>query len=263
MGLIYTLQEKLIFLPTELPNDYEFQFDNSFEELFITTDDGAVLNAIHFKAKNTKGLILYFHGNAGDLSRWGTIAEYFVNKNWDVLVMDYRTYGKSTGKISERALFSDAELFYNKALEHYKEENIIVYGRSLGCSFATYIASKNRPQQLVLETPFYNLLDVAKQRFAFLPLKSLLRYEFKNNENIRKVSSPITILHGTEDEIVPFASGSQLFELVSGGANNFVTIPGAGHNNLIDYKLFHSTIDTILGVKDIRREVSVPTITND
>ncbi|NNE03974.1 MAG: alpha/beta hydrolase, partial [Eudoraea sp.] len=103
-SMLYFIQEKLIFLPTKLPVDFEYSFQYPFEEVFLTAEDGAVLNALHFKNKDPKGVILYFHGNAGDLSRWGQIATYFVKKNYDVVIMDYRTYGKSTGVLSEEAL---------------------------------------------------------------------------------------------------------------------------------------------------------------
>ena len=106
-------QESMLFLPTTLPQDHTYSFKHNFEELFLTADDGAVLNGIHFKLEEPKGVILYFHGNAGDLQRWGTITSYFVEKNYDVVVMDYRTYGKSTGDRSEEAFYSDGQLFYN------------------------------------------------------------------------------------------------------------------------------------------------------
>ena len=110
--LLYFMQEKLMFFPTVLSQNYKYQFNHSFEELFLRTDETTIINAIHFKVEKPKGVILYFHGNAGDLSRWGTITEYFVEKNYDVLVMDYRTYGKSTGVLSEKVLYSDAQYCY-------------------------------------------------------------------------------------------------------------------------------------------------------
>ncbi|MBT8313866.1 MAG: lysophospholipase, partial [Maribacter sp.] len=109
----------MIFLPTKLPQDYRYSFRHDFEEINLKTDDGFVLNSIHFKQVKPKGLILYFHGNAGDLSRWGNITSFFADKNYDVLVMDYRTYGKSTGKLSEDALHKDAQMFYGYALDRY------------------------------------------------------------------------------------------------------------------------------------------------
>ena len=153
----YLFQEKFIFLSTKLDQDYVYQFEHEFEELFIETEDGARLNGLHFKQENPRGIIVYYHGNAGDLSRWGLITSYFLKFNYEVLVMDYRGYGKSTGKISEAALYNDANLFYDKAKEQFPERNIIVYGRSLGTAIAANVASKNNPKKLVLETPFLRL----------------------------------------------------------------------------------------------------------
>lgn len=243
--MLYFLQEKIIFLPSELPQDYIYSFSEPFEEFFLTAEDGAKLNGLHFKCENPKGVILYFHGNAGDLSRWGEIAIFFAQKKYDVIVMDYRTYGKSTGKLSEAALFKDAQLFYDYALENYNEDELIVYGRSLGCSIATYTASKNEPTKLVLEAPFYNLLQVAQKRFPVLPVKWLLKYKFESNKYITAVTCPTTIFHGTEDAVVPYESGKRLFRLAT-GKKEFITVKGGGHNDLINFKAYTANIDTAL-----------------
>ena len=243
---LYFLQEKILFLPTVLEQDYQFEFNNYFEELNFKTDDGAKLNAIHFKVKNPKGVILYFHGNAGDLSRWGTIAEFFVDKQYDVLIMDYRTYGKSTGKLSEATFYTDAQLFYNYLNECCNENEIILYGRSLGTGIATYLASKNNPKQLILESPYYSILDVAKDRFPVLPVKMLLKYKFPTFQFIQKVKCSITMFHGTNDQVVPYISAKKLFEVAPKSKTNFITIKDGSHNNLIDYKPYQNTISEIL-----------------
>ena len=242
---LYFFQEKLLFLPTALEQDYQYQFQHQFEELFLKTDDNSTLNALHFKVENPKGIILYFHGNAGDLSRWGTIAEYFVNQHYDVLIMDYRTYGKSTGKLSEQAFYNDAQYCYDYLLQHYSENEITLYGRSLGTGIASYLVSKNKPQQLILETPYYSILDVAKGRFPILPVKKLLKYHFPTFQYLPKATCPITIIHGTEDGVVPYSSAEKLLKLNLKNLN-FVTVEGAGHNNLIDYEDYHNAIQTIL-----------------
>ena len=154
----------------------QFDFQDQFEELFLEAQDGAVINALHFKAEAPKGVILYFHGNAGDLSRWGNITSYFVEKRYDVLVMDYRTYGKSTGELSEKALYDDALMCYSHLLKTYDENDIIIYGRSLGTGMATYMASVKNPKQLILETPYYSLVDIAKRRFPILPVSLFMKY---------------------------------------------------------------------------------------
>lgn len=240
--MLYFLQEKLIFLPTKLPSEYEYQFDQPFEELFVETEDGARLNGLHFKSENPKGIILYFHGNAGDLSRWGNIASFFVEYQYDVLVMDYRTYGKSTGKLSEKALYNDAQLFYERALKLFDEKDIIVYGRSLGTTFATSVASNNNPRQLLLETPFYSLQQVASHHYSFLPIKWLLKYQFPTYQLAAKVPCKITIFHGTADGVVPYSSGLKLFETISEQNSQLITIEGGDHNNLIEFPKYHEVI---------------------
>lgn len=247
-AMLYFLQEKIIFLPTKLPQEYTYNFSEPFKEFFLTADDGSKLNALHFTREEPKGVILYFHGNAGDLSRWGEIATFFAKKEYDVIVMDYRTYGKSTGKLSEDALLRDAQLFYNFTVSNYKEEDIIVYGRSLGASVATYIASKNKPAKLVLETPFYNLLEVAKKRFPVLPVKWLLKYKFESNQYIGNVSCPVTIFHGTEDTVIPYESGKKLFSLAS-SKKEFITVEGGGHNDLVSFKPYTANINKALKIE--------------
>ena len=245
-SLLYLFQEKLIFLPTQLAQDYQFQFNHEFEELFFETDVGTMINAIHFKVENPKGVILYFHGNAGDLSRWGKIAEYFVQKNYDVLISDYRTYGKSKGKLSEKAFYIDAQYCYDYLLKQYSEDNITLYGRSLGTGIASYLASQNNPGQLVLETPYYNIADIAKHRFPIFPVEKLLKYKFPTHQYLQSVECPITIIHGTEDAVVPYSSGKKLLGSATDHKITFVTIEGGRHNNLVEFNDYHMAITKIL-----------------
>ncbi len=240
---LYFLQEKILFRPTVLNRTHVFKFSHPFEELFLKTDDHAVINALHFKSEESKGVILYFHGNAGDLSRWGKITEYFVEKNYDVLVMDYR---KSTGALSEHALYSDAQLCYDFLKELYAEKDISVYGRSLGTGIATYIASKNKPKQLILETPYFDIPDVAKHRFPFFAVKSLLHYKLPTNEFVQNVTCKISMLHGTDDYVVPLTSGEKLFKVAPQNLASFTVIENGGHNDLIKFDSYHLKIKEIL-----------------
>ncbi|NND63197.1 MAG: alpha/beta hydrolase [Flavobacteriaceae bacterium] len=242
VGGMFLIQEKLIFLPSELPLDHEYSFDIPFEELWLTHPDGAQLNALHFKSENPKGIVLYFHGNSGDLDRWGSIAGSFTKFNYDVLVMDYRTYGKSSGNLGEKPMYEDAALFYKKAAELFPEDQIIVYGRSLGTTFATFVASENKPGKLLLETPFYSLSSLVKDRYWFVPVNTLLRYKFPTNKYILEVNCPIVIFHGTEDGIVPYKHGVQLHETLPKSQSKLLTIEGGSHNNLIDFEIYRAAI---------------------
>lgn len=250
--MLYSFQEKLIFLPTKLTQDHVYTFNADFDEIFLDTTDGARLNALHFYTDNPKGLILYFHGNAGDLSRWGEIVLPFVDLDYDVLVMDYRNYGKSTGKLSEQALYQDAQLFYTYAKEKYPEEQLIIYGRSLGTGIASQLTSQNRPQKLILETPFYSLSEIAQERFPFLPVSYLLRYKIPSYQFLQRVNCPVRIFHGTNDNVVPYASGKKLYDSISNDDKKIYTIPNGNHNNLSDFEIYWNGIQKELDPASIK-----------
>jgi len=246
VAMLYAFQEKLIFLQSTLPQDHVYTFEQEFEEINLKHPDGAVLNAIHFKLSEPNGIIIYFHGNAGTLERWGEITSYFTQFNYEVLVMDYRGYGKSTGKLSESALNEDAQLFYQYALDHFQEDEIIVYGRSLGTGIATYIASQNNPAKLILETPYLNLTDVANKRFPLIPMDKLLKYKFPSNEYIKNVDCPVTIFHGTSDNVVAYESGRALSDLVPDEQLDFITVQDGAHKNLIKFAAYKDGIKNTL-----------------
>ena len=243
---LYFLQERMIFMPQPLPQDYIYNFPGNFEEINLRTKDNAQLNALHFKVENPKGVVLYFHGNTGELSRWGMVAQNFVALEYDVLIMDYRTYGKSTGQLSEDALYSDAQLFYNFLLEKYDQEEIVVYGRSLGSTFATFVAAKNNPKQLILEAPFYSLDEVALQRFPIFPVDWFLKYHFPTFQYLKEVSSPILIFHGTDDVVIDFENSIKLSKLATIGKITFIKIPNGSHNNLVTSEIYNKAVDSIL-----------------
>ena len=243
---LYFLQEKLIFLPTTLEQSFKYEFNYPFKELFLKTDDKAIINALHFKVQQPKGVILYFHGNAGDLNRWGKITEFLVEKQYDVLVIDYRTYGKSIGPLSEQALYNDAQFCYDYLLKQYQESDIVLYGRSLGSGIASYLASRNKPRQLILETPYYSLFDFARKRFPVFPLKLLMKYEMPSYKYIKQISCSITMFHGTHDSIIPIESAIKLHEEAQNKNVSLIIIEGGKHNNLIDFEVFHNHLNKIL-----------------
>ena len=243
-SLLVAFQEKIIFLPTQLDQDYQYEFDTPFEEFFLNTTDGARLNALHFKAENPIGALLYFHGNAGDLSRWGKIVEPFTDYNLDVIVMDYRTYGKSTGELSEQNLYGDAQLFYDYASKLFEDE-VILYGRSLGTGIATKIASENKVKQLILEAPYTSITAIAKHRFPMFPVSSFLNYDIPSDAYIKNVNSPITIFHGAEDAVVPYKYGKALSE-IRPETIKLITIEGGGHNELPSFESYQNGIKKVL-----------------
>jgi len=244
--ILFLMQEKITFQNTVLPTNHQFSFKQKFEEVNITTTDNNVLNALHFKVENPKGVLLYFHGNKGSLDRWGTIASYFTKFNYNVFVVDYRSYGKSTGDFDEVLMYGDAQLCYDYLKKRYAEDKITIYGRSLGCTFAIRTASQNNPKQLILEAPFYNLSDAAKYHYPYVPYGLLLKYKFNSNKYIKKVICKTTIFHGTEDEVIPIKSGKKLANSAIKENTTFITIKGGTHHNLFDYENYQKTITELL-----------------
>lgn len=245
-GGLYFFQESLLFHPSQLAQDYVYEFQHPFDEVFLDGDDEGSLNGVHFRAEDAKGVILYFHGNAGDLQRWGEITQFFVPLGYSVIVMDYRNYGKSRGMMSEQALFDDADIWYAFAKAQYPQSPITIYGRSLGTTFATYLGSKHEVKNIILETPFYSIADEAKTRFPFLPIESLIQYPFATYSFINDVKAPITIFHGTDDQVVAYEHGQKLFDHITGINKTFVTVPKGGHNNLIQFPAYLNGIEQAL-----------------
>ena len=251
--LLKYFQEKVVFLPVILPHDHTYDFENDFEEYLWDTPYEGKINALHFKIENPKGVIAYFHGNADNLHRWGKIAVEFTKFGYDVLVMDYRGYGKSSGPRNEEYLYSDAQFFYDFAKENYGENKIIVYGRSLGGAFATKIAGENQPKMVILESTFYNLQDIVNR---WLPGKVTdkvspkMTYHFLSNQNILKIKVPLYHFHGTKDSVVPLKSGKKLFEVFEKEhpkiPKKFIEIKGGTHEDLIKYDEFIEEMKKIL-----------------
>jgi fermentation-respiration switch protein FrsA (DUF1100 family) len=241
--VLYFVQEKIIFHPQPLSQSFHYSLKSIYSEHFLTTNDGkAHINLLWLKAKKTKGVIVYSHGNAGNLERWSEIVTYFTQFGYDVMAYDYRNYGKSTGELSEKNLLDDAQLVYNFAKEHFTETQIICYGRSLGTGIATYLAANNAPQKLILETPYYNLLDIGENYYlGIFPLQLLMKYHLRTDLRITDVRCPIIVFHGTADEVIPYSSAEKLKKLLK-PQDKFITVPNGTHNELINYQEFTNSI---------------------
>lgn len=242
----YLFRGKLIFQRTALPKTYAFAFSQPFEEYFITSPDNITLNALFFRSdKPSRGLIFYLHGNADDLQRWGKYAADFTNLGFDVFMIDYRGYGKSTGTPSESKLYLDATFALNWVSTHLPYKQLIIYGRSLGSAIASQLSIKAQPDLLILETPFASFKDV-----IYWPLKPALFLfpfdaTFSNQEFLPKVTCRKVIFHGTSDWVVPLSSAEKLKPFLE-SSDDFIIIEGGGHRNLHDFKLYHDKLAEVL-----------------
>lgn len=222
-----------------------YHFPQEFQEINLKTVDNKSINALHFTLPKPKGIILFFHGNKGNLERWGSIVPYLLDYNYEVFVIDYRNYGKSSGSFNEQKMYDDALLSYDYLKKSYSEENIVVYGRSLGATFAAKVASKNNPKHLVLESPFYNMKRAIRYYFSLAPT-FLVKYPFRTDSFINQVQSPVTIFHGNEDKTTSFKESKELFDLITTEKKEYVEIKTATHHNVKEFSLYQEKMKKIL-----------------
>lgn len=235
---------KMVFLPRKLSQDHDYQFDYAFEEIWLETT-GLHINALFFPAEDTsKGLILYLHGNADNLQRWGKYTIDFTSIGYDVVAIDYPGYGKSEGSPSESVIYASAEAAWDWAIDRYSPEEIVIYGRSLGCAPASYLGMQHPAKCLMLETPFYSLPDVLESRNFFIPWFNDSFY-FPNHEHLAQSKNEVYIFQGTADQVVPYSSAVKLKPLLS-DADHFVVIEGGKHKNLTEFELFHEKLAEFL-----------------
>jgi len=241
----YFVQDKFIFKPEKLPADFKFSYDAPFEELFFDIEPGVRINGLHFYVKDPLGLILYFHGNSRSIKGWAKYAKDFYRYSYDVVLVDYRGFGKSTGRRSEAKMLSDMQFVYHQLAQRYHEHHILVYGRSIGSGFAAKIASENSPRYLILDAPYYNFKKVVERFLPVLPIKYVLRYHLRTDRWIRHVNCHTYIIHGTKDRLIPIRHSEKLQQL-NPSKITLLRISGGRHNNLSSFPEYHNFIRDIL-----------------
>lgn len=234
--LLYVLQTKLIFYPGKLSANYKFRLRQGDEEVFIKTADDEQINGLFYQGSRPE-VILYFHGNAGDLSGWQFVAEDFVGAGYNILIIDYRGYGKSTGSISENGFYKDAAASYAFLIEtkQFQSQSIIVYGRSIGTGVAVDLASKNECKGLVLESPYSSLGALANEKLPFFFPSLYLRFKFNNIAKINHVKCPVVFIHGKKDELIPSSHSEKLFRKFD-GRKKLILVESGSHNDLNSFQ---------------------------
>ncbi|HVR94250.1 MAG TPA: alpha/beta fold hydrolase [Casimicrobiaceae bacterium] len=236
LGLLYVTQERIILPASTLAADYRFQFDQPFEEVWIPVQ-GASLHALHFKQPNPRGVVFFLHGNAGNLVSWTTGLDFYRRVNYDLFIVDYRGYGKSTGHIENEAqLYADARAAYDAVAPLYRDKPIVIYGRSLGTALAASLARDVQPRLLVLVSPFSSLAASAAQAYPWAP-EWVLKYPLRTDAIIGDVKSPILLIHGSEDKLIPLSHSERLKALARSPVELLV-VPGAGHSDIHKFPVY-------------------------
>ena len=235
--LILTLfQSRFIYFPERDISITPGAVGLGYESVDFETEDGVKLTGWFVPAANPRGVVLFFHGNAGNISgRLGSI-QLFYNLGFSVFIIDYRGYGQSEGRITEEGTYLDSEAAWRYLVQNrgFLPDEIIIFGRSLGGSIAAWLAARHRPGALIIESTFTSIPDLAAKLYPFLPVRLLARYSYNTADYLFRVDCPILIIHSRDDELIPFDHGRRLFEganepkqllEISGGHNEGVQIP--------------------------------------
>ena len=212
----YIFQRNLLYHPTE--NNYSGdQILVSVEKIKIKTqDDIELISWFHNKNLKNYKTILFLHGNAGSLENRIHKINHFQSMNINFLIIAWRGFSGNEGKPTEKGLYEDAEsaIKWLKS-KGIKENNIIIYGESLGTGVATEIAQKKNFAGIILESPFTSMIDAGKDKYPYLPVRLLLKDKYESDKKIKNINSPILIMHGKVDNIVPFHMGKKMYELAN------------------------------------------------
>jgi alpha-beta hydrolase superfamily lysophospholipase len=243
---LYYLQEKFVFHPTPLPATYKYSFDVPFRESELVVNEEKTISMVRFLVPDSafKGIVLYFHGNRGNINRYAKYAVNFTSNGYETWMIDYPGYGKSTGVRSEANIYEDAASFYKMALSRVPAEKIILYGKSLGSGVAAQLAANRDCKRLILETPYYSMNAVASHYCFMYPVSLMSKFEFATYRHLEYIKAPITIFHGTGDQVIPYKNAKRLVKRKPN--TELITIKKGAHNNLAEFPVFRQKLDSLL-----------------
>ncbi|TVR51185.1 MAG: alpha/beta hydrolase [Spirochaetaceae bacterium] len=243
-GSVVALERSVVYHPIAYPRGswHPEEFGLSVTDHYFETDDGLTLHAWHAEAdrlgadlrgeSGPRRTLLWFHGNAGNITHRADNMRLLVAEGIDVFIFDYRGFGRSEGRPSEKGLYTDARAAYAYLTETLAvpRDEIVFFGRSLGAAVAVELALDQAPAGLILESPFTSAPAMARVMFGGLPLGFLISSRFDTLERIGRVNTPVLIAHGDRDEIVPYAMGRRIYDAAN-DPKSFYRITGAGHND--------------------------------
>lgn len=228
--LMYFFQRDLIYFPnTQRPllQDYHVK---EMRQVFLPTKDHLLLNAWYKPAHYSLPTLLYLHGNSGNIGYPMPVIRHFMNGGLGVLLIEYRGYGGNQGKPTEKGLYEDGQtaLDFLKQ-EGVKSQKIVLYGESLGSGVATYLATKNSVCAVILQSPYTSLVSLSHYHYPWMLVQPWDKFD--SLARIKDINAPLLILHGTADQLVPYAEGLALFQAAM-KPKEMITFQKLGHHNL-------------------------------
>jgi uncharacterized protein len=242
LGLMYVLQRDLQYKPLKGEISVAGIPSTGLEKVTLITPDREAISAIYKPPVGDAPVIIYVHGNGGNLmTRPKKIATY-ANSQFGLLAVSYRGYGDSTGSPSEAGLVQDAVAAFDWLQQRVNTKgNVVVVGESLGSGVAVQLSALRPVRALALEAPYANAVDIGAETYWYLPVRWLMKDQFRSSEFIGKVTVPLLVQHGTEDAVVPFQQGEALFALAN-EPKKFIALAGEGHEIIGDEKVWQREI---------------------
>lgn len=242
ISAVYVWQEALLFEPEPLPPGHRFALPGVVE--VAVPVEGALLSALHLRLANPKGVVFYLHGNAGNLASWFVDTDFYRKANYDLFMIDYRGYGKSTGRIrSEAQLRADVAAAWRLIAPRYQGRRKVFLGRSLGTALVAGLAAglpaDERPDLTILVSPYWSVAELERIHYPWIPAV-LLRYPLETFRDISRIEGPVLLLHGDRDELIPFAHSERLQGVAR--AAQLVRIDGAAHNDVQDFPKYTNAL---------------------
>jgi fermentation-respiration switch protein FrsA (DUF1100 family) len=229
--LLYAVQRALMYFPDSERTPPAAVGLQGAQEILLDTADGERLIAWHVPPRGDRPVVLYLHGNGGALSHRAGRFSALTADGTGLVAIDYRGYGGSTGRPTETGLLIDAETAHGFAAARYQAARIAVWGESLGTGVAAALVAERPVGRLVLEAPFTSAVDLAAHHYPFVPVRWLMKDQFRSDLRIASVAVPLLVLHGARDAIVPIEHGERLFGLAR-EPKRFVRFPEGGHEDL-------------------------------
>jgi pimeloyl-ACP methyl ester carboxylesterase len=243
LGLLWFGQERLIFLPTPLPATHTLARDPDVRERFVAVE-GATLSVLELRLPDPKGVVFFLHGNAGNLASWFGNADFYRRAGYDLVMPDYRGYGKSSGRIeSEAQLHADVRAVWREVAPRYAGRRVVLYGRSLGTALAATLAAELQPDLTLLVSPYASMVAMAREHYPWVP-EALLRYPLRTDQQIGRIRTPVLLLHGDRDELIPLAHSQALRERAP--QVRLHVVPGGGHNDLQEFESYLGAVRSAL-----------------
>jgi uncharacterized protein len=231
VALLYFAQRTIQYFPERFRTAPAAAGLPQAEEVTLDTADGERVIAWHVAPRGDKPVFLYLHGNGASLRWRADRYRDLIADGSGLVALSYRGYGGSSGSPTEPGLIEDALAAYAFAAARYPAERIVLWGESLGSGMAVALAAEKPVARVVLQSPFTSAADIGASRYWFVPVRLLMKDQYRSDLRIGKVTAPVLVLHGDRDDIVPIAQGERLYELIT-APKRFVRIPGGGHNDL-------------------------------